>query len=171
MITRRHEEDGCQSRAVYSECETYRYRLTRRWAASPALAFIMLNPSTADERRNDPTIARCEKRARNLAYGGVDIVNLFAYRATRPIDLKAAVDPEGPENLRLLHIAAEEAGCVVAAWGVHGAFRGQEDRVRNHLKGVPLYALGETQAGHPRHPLYMRSDAVLQPWPLQRAAN
>jgi hypothetical protein len=169
MLTRRHEADGRRSVALYSDCEAYRYRLTRRWAPDDTgpgtLAFIMLNPSTADERRNDPTIARCESRARALGYGGVDIVNLFALRATRPADLKRAAAPEGPENRRVLRQAAEEAACIVAAWGVHGAHLGQEARVRDWLAGLALVALGETKAGHPRHPLYVPSAAPLRPWP------
>ena len=165
MIRRSHTAEGRHSVALYSPCETYRYRLTRRWGDGPALAFIMLNPSTADERKNDPTIARCETRALDLGFDALDILNLFAFRATAPTDLKRATDPEGPENAGLLRDAASDAGCIVAAWGVHGAFRGQDQRALSWLEGLPLWALGETKEGHPRHPLYVRRDAKLRPWP------
>lgn len=165
MITRRHSVEDCHSVALYSPCETYRYRLTRRWGDAPTLAFIMLNPSTADERRNDPTIARCENRARALGHGGVDIVNLFAFRATRPQDLKAATDPEGPANARIVRKTAKAAGCIVAAWGVHGAFLQQDQKALHWLRDLSLKALGTTKDGHPRHPLYVRTEADLRPWP------
>jgi len=171
MIRRSHISRGQRSTALYSDCETYRYRLMRRWGDADALAFVMLNPSTADEKHNDPTIARCESRARALGYGAVDIVNLFAFRATRPQDLKSAADPEGPGNQRVVRRAARAAGCVVAAWGVHGSYSAQNDRVLSWLKDVPLVALGETKDGHPRHPLYVRTDAVLRPWPSARQST
>lgn len=168
MIRRSFVSETARSVALYSPCETYRYRLTRRWDGEAgeggALTFVMLNPSTADERRNDPTIARCEARARALGFPAVDIVNLFAFRATRPQDLRRAAAPEGPRNAATLRRAARESGCIVAAWGVHGTLLGQEARVRALLSGHPLHALGVTRAGHPRHPLYLRADAPLRPW-------
>lgn len=151
--------DGTASRAVFSDCGTYRYRLTRRWGPEPTLLFIMLNPSTADAQRNDPTIARCEKRARVLGFGGVDIANLFAFRATDPSDLKSAAAPEGPQNQGVLATASAEAGMVLAAWGVHGTHLGQDQKVLSALAPTDLHVLGLTRHGHPRHPLYVSYSA------------
>ncbi len=157
-MIRTHQTDACWSEAIYSKCETYRYALTRVWAAEkPRLAFIMLNPSKADELRNDPTVERCERRARKMGYGAMRVVNLFAYRATQPSDLKAAAKPEGPANTQLLLEAADWADCALCAWGVHGAHRDQAGKIEEVLRdaGHPLFHIGLTKEGHPRHPLYV----------------
>ena len=96
MIIRGFQKGDAASRAWYSPCGVYRYRLERVWAPGALLACIMLNPSTATEERNDPTIERCERRARALGFGGLSVVNLFAFRATYPADLRRAADPVGP---------------------------------------------------------------------------
>ena len=84
MIEREHSAGGVTSRAYYSPCERYRYGLERVWGQGPSLLYVMLNPSTADELRNDPTIERCQRRAVQLGFGGMQIANLFGWRATRP---------------------------------------------------------------------------------------
>ncbi|MEO8632426.1 MAG: DUF1643 domain-containing protein, partial [Chloroflexota bacterium] len=110
--------------AVFSGDRRYRYRLWRRWELSrPLIAFCMLNPSTADERSDDPTIRRCIGFARDWGYGGVEIVNVFALRATDPRELRRLRDPVGPRNDSYVLDAAERAASVVIAWGAHGAFR------------------------------------------------
>ena len=124
----------------------------------------MLNPSTATEEVNDPTIARCQKRAQLLGFAGLRIANLFAYRATRPEDLRRAAEPEGPENAALLERWGAEAPVTLAAWGVHGALRDQGPRIAPTLRGDVRH-LGLTQAGHPRHPLYVTYNLEPQPWP------
>jgi hypothetical protein len=162
MIERSASASGRHSTALYSPCLRYRYGLSRVWEATgPGLLFVMLNPSTADEHRNDPTIARCEARARRLGFGGVRIANLFAFRATRPAELRRAADPVGPENDALLRDWSRKAALVVAAWGVHGSFRGR-DRAAIALLGPELHHLGLTRAGHPRHPLYVRNETPLE---------
>ena len=123
----------------------------------------MLNPSTATELRNDPTIERCERRARRLGYPAFAIANLFAYRATDPRDLKRAADPVGPENDSLLRGWQAGAALTLAAWGVHGAHRGRAQQVLALLSG-PLHHLGLTRDGHPRHPLYVSYDTQPQLW-------
>ncbi|WP_323765950.1 DUF1643 domain-containing protein [Marinovum sp.] len=158
LVTRTHDTPDCRSEAVYSDCGHYRYRLTRVWdAAAGRLAFVMLNPSTASEKVNDPTIARCEKRARLLGFGALDVVNLFAYRATAPADLRAAEAPVGPENDAYLARACEAADMVLAAWGVHGAHRARDAEALPLLARAPskLFTLGLTRHGLPRHPLYV----------------
>ncbi|KEJ90388.1 DUF1643 domain-containing protein [Sulfitobacter donghicola] len=158
MITRSHTKGDAPSTAVYSDCETYRYSLTRVWDKNaPRVAFVMLNPSTATEVQNDPTIERCEQRARRLGFGGFRAVNIFAIRATDPRDMRAADDPEGPDNAAALEQAAVWADTLIAAWGVHGEHRGHGPAVASRLRagGHRLFHLGLTKAGHPRHPLYL----------------
>ena len=104
--------------AVISDCERYRYRLTRRWDDGPTCTFIMLNPSTADARKDDPTIRRCIGFARREGCAALLVINCFAFRATKPADLFAAEDPIGPENDRHIMAASLDAdGQVIAAWG------------------------------------------------------
>lgn len=154
---------GCRmSGAAFSACGRYRYALWRRWGAGPGVAFIGLNPSTADHEMDDPTIRRCIGFARQWGFGSVSVFNLFAFRATKPDELRLAEAPVGPENDRWLRNAGSVERLVVAAWGVHGSHRGRDRRARALLPD--LSCLGITQGGHPRHPLYLRSDAPLQPF-------
>lgn len=167
MINRKHIKEGVHSCAVYSDCECYRYSLTRIWErAGPRLTFIMLNPSTASEVHNDPTIHRCEQRARTMGFGSFCAVNIFALRATDPRRMRAAANPEGPDNREALTTAARWADRVIAAWGVHGQHRNQGQAVASRLRaqGHTLYHIGQTKAGHPRHPLYLPYSAALQIW-------
>lgn len=164
MKLRRHSRAGIVSRAWYAPCMAYRYGLERVWQPGGAiLLFVMLNPSTATELVNDPTIARCQARAARLGYGGVRIANLFAYRATRPQDLRRAADPVGPRNDAFLCRWLRGAGPVVAAWGVHGTYLGR-DRAVIAMLGDRACHLGLTKAGHPRHPLYVSNDTPLTPF-------
>lgn len=144
---------------VFSPDRAYRYRLKQTWdPALPHLCFLMLNPSTADEVKNDPTVERCERRARATAgCGGLEVVNIFAYRATDPTDMKVQADPIGPNNDRHIIEAASSALMVICAWGNHGDHM---DRGRTVVKllrgqGIPLYYLRLGQAGQPGHPLYI----------------
>lgn len=152
------------SRALYSPCERYRYGLERRWGDGPSLLYIMLNPSTADELRNDPTIERCQRRALRLGFGAMRIANLFAWRATRPEDLRRAAAPVGPENDALLHAWQAEADMTLAAWGVHAAHLGRGPEMAAALGGA-LHHLGLTRDRHPRHPLYVSYTVTPAPWP------
>ncbi len=159
--------DGTISHAVYSPCEAYRYRLDRSWSDAPPLVWIMLNPSTATERANDPTIARCEARARAMGFGGLRIVNLFGFRATAPADLRRSPIPIGPDNDSQVLAACDGAGTIVAGWGVHGVHMGRADAVRLLLRdrGLAIHTLGLTQHGHPRHPLYVAYATQPELWP------
>jgi hypothetical protein len=173
-------KNGVQGTASFSPCERYRYTLTRTWPDSlgvhgsePLLPFVMLNPSVADAMQDDRTIARCQGFARREGYGGIMVLNLYAFRATYPKDLWVIEDPVGPDNDRVLdttlQFAVTDGTPVVCAWGSNA----KADRVRSFMEmaaryGHPerplLYALGVTKAGAPRHPLYLRGDAPLVPW-------
>lgn len=166
VIERRHDAGGRQSRALWSGCGAYRYLLSRRWGPGGTLLYILLNPSTATEADNDPTVARCERRARALGHGGFAVANLFSFRATRPRDLLRAADPVGPETDRILHDEARAAGTVLCGWGSHGGHLGRAASVTGRLRGdgVALHHLGLTRDGHPRHPLYVAYAVGPRPW-------
>jgi len=166
MITRKHLKGDAQSVAVYSDCENFRYSLTRIWQADAKRAlFVMLNPSTATEVENDPTVERCERRARALGCGGFRVCNIFAWRATDPRNMRVQTDPVGPENDAAIVEATTWAtgrpafggGQVICAWGTHGAHLGRGVKVEALLRArdVDLWHLGLTKDGHPKHPLYI----------------
>ncbi len=144
--------------AEFSPERAYRYRLWREWGGTGALVcWVMLNPSTADETIEDPTIRRCIGFARAWRCRGIEAVNLFALRSTDPKALYDHADPVGPENDDAIALAAARADIVIAAWGVHGTFLGRGDAVVGMLarRGIALSCLGTTKDGHPRHPLYV----------------
>lgn len=157
MITRTHQKDDAASVAVYSDCERYRYSLTRIWAPGPRVSFVMLNPSTATEVQNDPTVERCERRARTLGFGGFRVTNIFAWRDTDPRKMRAAKDPIGPDNDAAIADAATWCDTLVCGWGTHGAHLNRGPCVERLLRGTekPLHHLGLSKAGHPKHPLYI----------------
>ena len=120
---------------IFSPCRTYRYALWREWIGGDGyVMFIGLNPSTADETQDDPTIRRCIAFAKAWGYGGLSMTNLFAFRATDPKKMKAVADPIGPENDAHLLRLARDAGVIVAAWGANGTHRGRDADVRELLK-------------------------------------
>lgn len=192
--------------AIISPCGKYRYRLWREWRLHPLPAqwdmwtgeggkpvedgggqqlgepmtclFVMLNPSTADGNDDDPTIRRCVAFAKGWGYDRMEVVNLFAYRATKPADLLALNhddEPWGVENQRHIHSAMDDnVNRIVVAWGAHGGHLGQDETVLGWIEDyaelfdhdIEIVALGLTKEGHPRHPLYLPSDAVPIPFPF-----
>lgn len=169
MITRTHLKGDAASTAVYSDCERYRYLLTRTWDAGGQKAlFVMLNPSTATEIQNDPTVERCERRARTLGFGGFRVTNIFAWRDTDPKKMRAATDPVGPGNDAAIAESAHWADRIICAWGAHGAHlvRGQQVETLLRGTGLPLWHLGLTKAGQPKHPLYIGYDRQPELWPI-----
>lgn len=150
--------------AIFDDARTYRYALWRTWdAEAPTVAFVMLNPSTADATTLDPTCRRCRGFAESWGYGSVLVGNLFALRSTDPGRLRDHDDPVGPANDRHLRRIAGAARTVVAAWGVHGAYRGRDREVAARLD-ADLMALDTTRDGHPGHPLYLPGDLEPTPW-------
>ena len=154
--------------AVFSECGNYRYKLSRGWDETlPACAFIMLNPSTADENVNDPTIAKCIQFAKKWGYGSLLVANLFAWRSTNPESMKQVSDPVGPENeFWIAHISLN-AGLVICAWGNNGHHLDRSKKTMSFLNGVPsikqVYALHVNGTGEPAHPLYQPYSRELIP--------
>jgi hypothetical protein len=155
------------SEAVFDQSNRYRYRLTRTWGDAPPLVVIMLNPSTAGAFRNDPTITRVIDFAKRIGCGGIVVVNLFAWRATKPAELRRQLDPVGVYNdAFILGEALQPGRMVLAAWGTHGQLQGRADTVLAALGQVrkPLMCLGVTKAGYPSHPLHLLADAPLTPY-------
>jgi hypothetical protein len=148
--------------AIISEDGMYRYLLVRSWDIElPSVCFIMLNPSTADATQDDPTIRRCIAFARKWGFGTLRVVNLYAFRATDPAELKTATDPVGPLNHEYLQAAVAASQLCIAAWGVHATVERAAEvcTVVNELK-----CLGVTQNGEPRHPLYVAGSTEPVPY-------
>ncbi len=167
MIERTHLKGDAESHAVYSPCERYRYELTRIWEpAGDTALFVMLNPSTATEVQNDPTVERCERRARTLGFGAFRVCNIFAWRDTDPRRMRAVPDPVGPQNDAAILAGCHWAGTIVCAWGSHGAHLGRGPEVERLMRrtGRNLHHLGLTKAGHPKHPLYIGYAVAPRPW-------
>lgn len=161
--------------AHISECGTYRYNLMRSMVKPQPnttsvtlnqMTFVMLNPSTADADKDDPTIRRCIGFAEREGCNVLHVVNLFALRATDPAALSKAVHPVGPENDRFLLNGITTASIAVMAWGAHPFAINRAEWLRRELRGRRVFCLGTTKEGHPRHPLYVRNDQPLQEWTL-----
>ncbi|WP_426416340.1 DUF1643 domain-containing protein [Aestuariirhabdus sp. LZHN29] len=148
--------------AKLSPCRRYRYALWRIWDETKPMAMVIgLNPSTADETVDDPTLIRCINFATSWGYGGVCMANLFAYRATDPADMKAYPAPIGAENDAWLAALAKEAAIVVAAWGNDGSYLQRSSAVKQSLPH--LHYLKMNKSGEPAHPLYLKSNLVPVP--------
>jgi len=149
---------GVVREAVFDRSGRYRYVLSRQWPRGEGRAvFIMLNPSTADGERDDPTIRRCMGFAHDWGFARLEVLNLFAFRATRPEQLKQARRPVGPANDRHLRRSVKDARLVLLAWGIHGPWQGRDAEVLRLLRKehcAPA-CLGRTAGGHPRHVLYL----------------
>lgn len=161
--------------AKFSDDYNYRYWLGRTWdEATKPVVFVMLNPSTADAETDDHTIRRCVRYAMSWKdknghhYGGLEVVNLFAYRETDPLHMMQASDPIGPENDRYIIEACKHAGLVVCAWGVHGTYLHRDDEVLQLLisLGVTPHYLQLTGNGSPSHPLRLQKNLKPQPMTL-----
>lgn len=145
--------------ALFSPCQRYRYTLWRKWDTGPLVNFLMLNPSTADVENNDPTVERCERRAKSWGYAGLVVTNLFAFRATDPAIMMAELDPIGPDNdMKILEVACD-AALVVMGWGNYGGFRNRSaavlDMLRQNFHWDKLTYLAQCKNGEFGHPLYI----------------
>jgi len=146
------------SSAEFSPCRRWRYTLWRWWDTGKDFTMVIgLNPSTADEMNDDPTVRRCIRFAHDWGYGGLCMTNIFAIRATNPKVMLAHPEPVGPENDSYLQDVSQKAGIIIAAWGVHGKHLGRGDAVAQMIPN--LRCLGITKEGRPRHPLYLRADS------------
>lgn len=158
------------SLCVYDPSHSHRYLLTREWdATAPVWAVCMLNPSSADEFKLDPTVTRVVRRAQADGAGSVLIVNLFALRSTDPRQLYTHRDPAGPLNDKAIAWASSVSDRFIVAWGNHGRFDTRADHVMGLLGNRDLERFGSlTKQQHPRHPLYLPSS---MPFEVHRPAG
>ncbi len=142
--------------AKFSECRKYRYSLWRIWDESKGIVmFIGLNPSTADENEDDPTIRRCIKFAESWGYGGIVMCNLFAFKATQPENMKKTALPIGFDNDKHLIDWNVFAQKTIAAWGNDGSYLRRSEEIKRMLS---LHYLKLNKSGEPAHPLYLKGD-------------
>lgn len=152
---------------AFDEHKRYRYGLSRIWdERGRRLLWVLLNPSIADACSDDPTVRRVLAFSRHWGYGAAEIVNLFALRATNPQTLLSVDDPIGTDNDSAIERAITASDRVVIAWGNLGSIGGTAEHVLSYLKSLStvLLALGITEAGQPRHPLYVRSSVEPVGW-------
>lgn len=158
---KQEERDGqviVEKQAKISADGKYRYCLSRRWGHGNTVTFMMLNPSTADAEIDDPTIKKCMKYAQTWGFDGIDVINVYAYRATEPDELWQVNDPVGPENNQYIAFYAQKNAPIIAAWGANA----RPERVREIIKMIPadrLFALKINKDGSPAHPLYQKDNA------------
>lgn len=161
------------SGAVFSRCRRWRYLLWRRWDDSrPAANFLMLNPSTADEHKLDPSCTRARLYAERWGYGALIVTNLFGWRATDPQEMKRVNEPVGRGNDAAILRAAREAAIVVCAWGNHGAHLGRAEKVTGFLRlnHIKLHLLRLNANGQPAHPLYLPGSLQATSWASRAGA-
>lgn len=174
MRSSTNETEMQNKHCEFSPCRSWRYTLWRTWpiedmligecsADTQAHRYLMvigLNPSTADETKNDPTVARCINFAKRWGFGALCMTNLFGWRDTDPKKMKAAIEPIGADNDHWLRKTAEGAGMVLAAWGKHGSHLHRSQAVCELLNGIAMHALRLNRDGSPEHPLYMPAATV-----------
>lgn len=150
--------------AQISECGKFRWSLRRSFGDdNRVVCFVMLNPSTADDLHDDPTIRRCIRFAKAWGYSVLSVRNLFPYRATDPKELKAAGYPTGGEKGDLELMVARTADLLVCAWGVNAPAE-REAKAMELFGNTPMFCLGTTRDGKPRHPLYVPNSQELIPF-------
>ena len=169
------ESPGWVGSAVFSQdaLRAWRYRLSREWDTNkPTVNFVGLNPSTADENVNDPTVRRCLGYAQQWGFGKMIMTNIFAWRATDPAKMRASADPVGPENDSNLRAAGKEAQLVVACWGEGGRHLARWQAMRVLLP-EQVRCFGVTKSGQPKHPLYLASHLATETlvWPGDQARD
>ena len=154
-------KDGIWRGADFSSCRTYRYTLKRTWDFDkPGVLFILLNPSTADEKNDDPTNRRGIGFAKLWGFGSIVFCNLFAYRTPYPVELKKEKQPIGPDNDKWIKKEAADADLIVAAWGNHGNFMERNEEVKKLISSMKH--LGLTKSGEPKHILYLPGNSELK---------
>lgn len=163
------KHEWAQSGAILSDCGTFRYRLWRIWRPElKRVLWVMLNPSTADASQDDPTIRKCAAFAKKWGCGGIEVVNLYAFRTPSPAELKASGYRVGPDNLIFLKSMLRNAmnhSIAVAAWGAHAQpSMGRWLRDEAAVAGLPLHFLRLNKGGSPAHPLYLPLDSGLMEW-------
>ncbi len=164
--------DGVVRHAYISECGLFRYSLRRTWdPRRPTGVFCWLNPSKADAEIDDPTVRKGMGFGKRWGWGGLIAVNMGAYRATKPRELRTVDDPFGPENAAILSTVFQGDHPIVVGWGGSIPKAKEWDAVaftiRNRARRERgrWFCLGRTKYGEPRHPLMLAYSTPLEPWP------
>lgn len=152
--------------ATFSECKRFRFTLTRRWSGDSVLAVIGLNPSTADETQDDPTIRRICNFAWSSGYGGLTMLNLWAFRSTDPKALTGIECENERHNMLVIADAVASHGRTIAAWGANKHAGPRAAAMLAAIKPT-LYCWGTTKDGSPRHPLYLPNTATMRLWSVE----
>lgn len=157
--------EGMSKGAMFSRDRAYRYTLVRQWKPSGApnmVSFVGLNPSTADETTDDPTVRRCINFAQRWGFDGMYMLNAFAFRATDPEEMKAAASPIGPENNQVIVEYSRVSKLTIICWGNHGAYLDRGHFVKGLINNP--FCLGWNKTGEPKHPLYLAKDTPPRPY-------
>ena len=165
--------------ADISDCGRYRYTLRRTWGSTAStVTFLMLNPSIADANIDDPTILKCITLAKNWEFGGIAVINMYAWRSTDPLGLIGIADPVGPDNDRWIADVAYQSNRIVLAWGRHerlgSMLAARAFVVRRILRkraGGEIGVLGKNSDGSPKHPLYLKNTTQFIPAPEYSATT
>lgn len=156
---------GVMKHAEISECGKYRWMLSREWNLSlPTVCWVMLNPSTADASIDDPTIRKCIQFAKSWNCGSLIVVNLFAYRATIPTDMKKVFDPVGGKCDEHISNANSGSDFTVFAWGKYAGAKQRSEMVTKAVGKGRFFCLGKNINGSPKHPLYLSIKTPLIPF-------
>lgn len=154
-----------RSGASFSPCRHWRYSLWRVWhPGRPRVAFIGLNPSTADEMVDDPTVRRCINYAKSWNFGGMYMLNIFGVRATDPKEMLMDSNPVGDMNDDYIIDEIEHASRIVCCWGAHGKHLGRSAKIIEMLSDKKLFCFGLTKDGEPKHPLYLSKELIPVPF-------
>ena len=155
------------SAASFSVCKKYRYSLTRTFKSNGRrLLYLLLNPSTATERKNDATIVRCQFRAEKFDFASFRVCNLFALRSKTPQLLKLSEDPIGPENDKIIKESIMWSDIIICAWGNLGNYLNRDIVIKRHLLELkkPCFYFGLTKKNQPKHPLYVPYSTQYNAW-------
>ncbi|WP_442199767.1 DUF1643 domain-containing protein [Senegalia sp. (in: firmicutes)] len=161
--------------ALISQCKNYRYFLTRdlEEGEKGKVVFILLNPSTADHEKDDNTLKKCIGFSERWGYTSLEVVNLFAFRATKPSELynKVELDIVGNECNKYIKKAVESADKVIVGWGCNGNKKQGKKRSKEVLQLLSkmdkkIYSLGQVKSGHPRHPLMPSYETPLEEYEI-----
>jgi hypothetical protein len=150
--------------AIFSEDYKYRYLLERDWSKGSSILFILLNPSTADADKLDPTLKRAYNIAKKYGYGKLVVVNIFAVRGSDPSVIKDIVDPIGELNNYYIKKYSKKADRIIIGWGNHGIYKNRSLEILKILKIYydKIYVLGINKSGEPKHPLYTKKNIKLK---------
>ena len=167
VIYKDFKNNEVSSKAIFSKCFKFRYSITNKFNSGKGrLLFILLNPSTATEKVYDPTLIRCKKRAIYSCFNQFRVCNLFAYRSTKPTELKKVSDPIGPYNDEILKTSIKWSDKIICSWGRFGNLKERDFEVIQLIKNykTPVFHLGLTKNNHPKHLLYVGYDKILTKW-------